>query len=75
MVEFIKQTPEPDVMIETPADAVKALRQIQDAVSHWIKVEAPTYPIDHAMTFQRLNVELSATIRNFERNIETDPEF
>lgn len=73
MVAFIKD--EPSVTIETPQDAVKALRKIQDAVSRWIKQEAPTYPIDHAMTFQRLNVELSATIRNFERNIETDPEF
>jgi hypothetical protein len=73
MVAFIKD--EPTVIIETPADAVKALRKIQDAVSRWIKQEAPTYPIDHAMTFTQLNIELSATIRNFERNIETDPEF
>ena len=73
MVAFIKD--EPSVIIETPQDAVKALRKIQNAIDRWVKLEAPTYPIDHAMTFTRLNVELSATIRNFERNIETDPEF
>jgi len=73
MVQIIRD--EPAVKIETPQDAVKALRKIKDAVARWIKQEAPTYPIDHAMTFQRLNIELSATIRNFERNIETDPEF
>lgn len=73
MVAFIKD--EPTVKIETPQDAIKALRKIQDAVSRWIKQEAPTYPIDHTTTFQRLNIDLSATINDFERNIETDPEF
>lgn len=73
MVSFIKD--DPSVTIETPQDAVKALRKIQDAVSRWIKTEAPTYPIDHAMTFQRLTVELSCAIRNFERNYQADPEF
>lgn len=75
MVAFIKQTPEQVVRIETPADAVKALRQIQQAARNWIRNDLPHWPIDHQRTFEILITEIGCTISNFERNIETDPEF
>lgn len=75
MVTIITSKPEPQIRIETPADAVKALRQVQQAARNWIRNDLPNWPIDHERTFQVLISELQCTINNFERNIETDPEF
>lgn len=74
MVMFVSDQPAP-TKIETPADAVKALRKIQQGARNWIRFESQGYPICHDRTFDVLINELECTIRNFERNIETDPEF